>query len=361
MTRLALLPALLFCACRPAGSLDDARRLLREGALAEACATARANLERGGRPGQLAALRVWLDCETRRGEARVVARHLEQLPDGALRAYGEALLAIATDPGSLDRALALLTRAAARWPGEAELSYRAALLLLADGDAARALPLLERSCRTSDTAACCAARAHALLDLGRAGEALAEVRRLPRLAPRPEDLAQGRALILRASRRAAEIPEAARTGLLRARELLEVRERPSEALRVCEELLAEHPRLAAAHTLLGLAQLRLGNLAEAMAAFQRGAELNPQDARNPLFLAVLHETGGRLEQSAAAYRRALALDPFLGQAALRLAELLVKLGRGEEARGLLGHARIVQPGLAATVAKRLAALPRAAR
>jgi Flp pilus assembly protein TadD len=104
--------------------------------------------------------------------------------------------------------------------------------------------------------------------------------------------------------------------------------------------------------------LRLGNQADAVVGFRRGAELNPNDARNPLFLGVLHETGRRVEESVLAYRQALELDPFLGQAALRLAELLARQGRIEEARRMLVHARTVQPSLVATVAARLAALRR---
>jgi tetratricopeptide (TPR) repeat protein len=352
---------LVLTGCRPAGTLEDARRLLREGDLAAACRAAQGAFARGGRAQALAALRSWIDCETRRGEERRVARALAARPEeDPVRLYGEALLAFARDAGALPDALARLARAAERWPDEAELPYRAAVLLLADEDARRALPLLERACRLADTAACAVARAHALCDLGRVAEAYAEVRRVPRLSPRPEDLAQGRALIRRLGRRAEEVPEAARARLDRVRELLEVRERPGEALRLCEELLVDFPRLALLHTLAGLSQLRLGNLAEAVVELRRGAELNPGDARNPLFLAVIHETGGRIEESVASYRRALELDPFLGQAALRLAELQTKLGQLDEARRLYAHARAVQPSLAATVAKRLAGL-RAAR
>ncbi len=338
---LALL-ALLASGCARPATLDEAQRWLRAGELGRACPALARLAESGSRARQLEALRGWIDCLARSGELERAERWLAARPADGARAYGEALLAVARTPAALPQALALLEEASRRWPAVAELPYRAAVLLLADEQPAPALALLDRACRLEATAACAVARAHALLDLGREEEALAEVARVPRLQPRRADVTRGRALIQRLARRRAAVPEAARERFRRARELLDRHDRPGEALRVLEELLVDHPRLGAAHSLVGLAQLKLGNGADAVVALRRAAELDPLDATNPLFLGVLYQTRGRAAEAIEAYRRALRLDPFLARAAQRLGELLLRGGRAAEAAEVLEAARAVE-------------------
>jgi tetratricopeptide (TPR) repeat protein len=340
------LGALLFVGCASrAPRLTHAKRLLEEGQLRQACAELRQLVEQpAARARRLSALRGWVDCLARAGELDQARRHLARQPDDGARWYGQALVDVADSPAGLGSALQLLRRAAERWPDQAEIPYRAAVLLLADEQPGAALPLLERACRLADSAACAVARAHAWLDLDRLSEALAEVGRAVRLQPRRADIARGRALIQRIGRRTANIPAAARERHQQLLELVQRQERAAEAIRLAEELLMDHPRLGPVQTLLGLAQLRLGNAAEAVVALRRAAQLAPYDAANPLYLGVIHQGRGRLEESVEHYRAALRLDPFLGRAAQQLGEILLRLRRPSEAALALDHAVAVDGG-----------------
>lgn len=303
--------------------------------LLAACRALEAMVQRGGaRDRQLQAIRVWVDCLARTGELDRAATALAGLPRAA-RLYGQALVTVGRDPAALPRAVGLLDQAAAAWPAEAEPPYRAAVLLLADDQPAKALPRLERAARLRDSAAVAVARAHALLDLGRTEEALTEVRRVPGLDPGEAELRKGRALIQRIARRTRTVPRDARKAYREALDLLQHTDRAGQCIRALEGILLDHPRLAAAYTLLGLAHLRLGNAADAVVALRRALELNPLDATNPLYLAVIYQKRGQLPQSITYFRRALELDPFLVRAARELAQLLLREGRAKEAATVL--------------------------
>ena len=325
----------LLGACAAPVTLSQGRALMKRGRLEQACG----GLERlvVGAPDRgehLAAIRSWVDCLSRAGELRRAPPILAGLPEGP-RLYGRALLEVGRSPARVPRAVKLLARASRRWPDEAEIPYRAGVLLLADDQARAALPLLARAARLRDSAADAVARAHALLDLGRTAEALAQVRRVVVLRPTASDLARGRALIQRIARRTRVVPESARERYREALDLLQRRDLAGRCVREVEGILLDHPRLAAAHTLLGLAHLRLGNAAEAVVALRRAHELNPLDATNPLYLAVIYSRRGQAERGIELYRSALELDPFLLGAARELGQLLLRQGRGREAAAVL--------------------------
>jgi len=335
---LALLSTLALAAgCPPArGGLDQARTMMAKGQLREACSRLRPLVSRRdlAHHDQLKTIRTWVDCLARTGDLQQADRELASVDEPA-RLYGRALVAVGKGPSGLPRAVKLLARAAGRWPGEAEIPYRMGVLLLADSQPSAALPHLERASKLQDTAAAAVARAHALLDLGRTAEALQQVRRVPTLQPSQRDIRRGRALIQRVSRRSRAIPRSVRKPYRAALDLLRRRDLAAECARTIDGILLDHPRLGAAHTLLGLAQLRLGNAADAVVALRRAAKLNSLDATNPLYLAVIYQKRGQVERSIVNYRKALDLDPFLLQAGRELGQLLLRQGRSREAAEVL--------------------------
>jgi tetratricopeptide (TPR) repeat protein len=342
----ALLSAVVaLVACAPPADLDRARHHLRSGELRRACVELRALVDRpAARRTSLSTLRSWIDCLARSGELDVARRYLASRPNDGARFYGEALVEVSGSPAALPRALKLLEEAGRRWPDQAEIPYRAAVLLLADEQPSAALPLLERSCRVEDTAACAVALAHALLDLDRAPEALAAAARVPQLQPERTDVARGRALIQRVMRRTRSVPASARVRYQQLLELVQRQEKAAETVRLAREILVDHPRLGPVHLLLGLGQLRLGNAGEAVVALRRAAELLPLEATGHLYLAVIHQSRGRLEESVNHFREALRRDPFLGQAALQLGELQLRLRRPREAALALDRAVALDGG-----------------
>jgi tetratricopeptide (TPR) repeat protein len=120
-----------------------------------------------------------------------------------------------------------------------------------------------------------------------------------------------------------------------ALDLLHRHDRAGACIRKVEELLMDHPRIAAAQTLLGLANFRLGNSAAAVVALRQADALNRYDATNPLYLALIYQQRGRREKAATHFRRALALDPFHAQAARELGRILLATGRTKEAAEVL--------------------------
>jgi tetratricopeptide (TPR) repeat protein len=323
-------------ASSPDKELREAREQLRAGKLLAACQRLeRLAAARGPRAAQLEALRSWIACLSRSGELRRARPALDGRAEDGGKLYALALVRVAQAPANLPGALRLLERAGRSWPDQGEIPYRAAVLLLADARPAAALTLLRRAGRLDDSAAVAAARAHALLDLGRTTEALRQVRRVPQLKPGPVDIRRGRALIRRIARRTRRIPRAAVPLFREALDALHQHDRAGECIRKVEELLMDHPRLAAAHTLLGLANFRLGNTAVAVVALRRAAKLNPLDPTNPLYQALIVSRRGRLTEAATHFRAALELDPFHVQAARELGKILLAAHRpGEAARVL---------------------------
>lgn len=154
--------------------------------------------------------------------------------------------------------------------------------------------------------------------------------------------------------------------------------RLDEAVALCREELEKDPNNAGFYALLGRTREAAGDFAEAAAAYQRAAELNPKDAfsrrrylelkarlagADPLketknllkavkgrSAAELHAWRGqelkrlsRLAEAAEEYRLAQSLDPENGFYREQLAFILYRLGRYEEALPLLKAAAEHRP------------------
>lgn len=339
-----LLAALCAAGCTPRRSLEETRRLLAAGELRSACAAARdlVDAEEDADARQLDALRTWIECLARSGrlaEAHRWVTHAaaDEARQGPAARYARALILVSGSAAALPRALAELAAAARLRPRLAELRYRAGVLLLADEQPARALPLLERACALREGAACRVAQAHALLDLGRTEDALAAARRVPALRPNPAELRRGRALIQRIARRERRVPAAIDARYRRAVADLVRGDRAQQAADAAENLLLAHPDVPALHSLLGAAQLRLGQVTTAATTLARAAELDARDPRNHIYLGMIHEAAQRWVEAAKRYRRALRFDPFSRQATEGLARALHKAQRPQEAAAALAR------------------------
>lgn len=329
--------------CTPrAASLTEAQRAMAAGDWLAACPMFESlALANGSRAARLEAIRRGVDCHRKAGSLDRFTTRMSRL-EPPLRLYLEALSSLARDPARLPQAVGLLDRAGQLWPDEAEIPFRAGLMLLGNDEAARALPLLERACRLESSAACAAALAHALLDLGQRDEALEQARAIPGLLPRPQDLLHGRHLIARLARRDQAVPEPAAGRLRQAVALLPQEDRLAEAQKLLEDLLLDFPRLAPAHSMLGLVRLRLGNPAEAVMAFRQAALLNPKDPQNYFNLALIYNERNQWEQVVTLLRQTLQLDPFDARAARLQGEALLRLQRPGDAAEALE--RLVQVG-----------------
>ncbi len=328
--------SLLLTSCAPTGDIAQARKHLADSKPVKACRILEALVKREApRPRRLEVLRLWIHCSEQSGMLAEALERVEELSAGGDRLYASALVQMAQSPANLSRAVALLAQAQKSWPDQGEIPYRAAVLLLADHQPARALPLLRTGCKLSDTAACAVATAHALLDLGRTSEALAAARRVPGLHPRSVDVRRGRAFIRRLRKRTQTFPAGTRDRHRAALDMLNRQDRAGECIKILDEVLLDHPRLAAAHSLLGLAHLRLGNRGEAVAAFRRAGKLAPLDATNHHYLGVIYQGRGRARTAAVHFRRALDLDPFHADAAARLGKSLLAAGDPRKAAQVL--------------------------
>ncbi len=77
----------------------------------------------------------------------------------------------------------------------------------------------------------------------------------------------------------------------------------------------------------GLAFARLRQPQQALAAFDRAREIDPQSPRVPIHTGTLYLMAGRREEAAAAYREALALNPHAASAHVSLAVMATEEGR----------------------------------
>jgi len=330
-----MLACFVAAACKPAAQdLPSARNALRRGTLncekAEALSMKLAGDDKNARKG-LAAQRLWIDCMDRTGRLAEAANILRNRPTTPPVLYARALVRITQDPAALKPTLQLLNTAGQRWPKEDEFPYRAGLLLLANEEAKRALPLLKKACNLRSTAHCTVALAHAMLDLDRPTEALEEVRKLSKLSPRPQDVARGRSLISRLNHRRSQIPQKARIQFAKALELLNKKDRPYEAATILRRLTGDHPHFARAYTLFGICQLRLGNEAEAVVAIRHAARLDKRDPLNPKLLAATYQRRGQLERALGLYQSAHQLDPLDLRTLNNMAEIHLLLGLSQKA------------------------------
>jgi tetratricopeptide (TPR) repeat protein len=345
---LILLLALAVCSSGCAGgqsSVADARKLLRAGETGPGCEMVAELVKVGaGSTGErLEGLRLFIDCTRKLGELDRAEARVEGLQAPGLRLYGQAMITLARSPANLDAALSLLDRAGKAMPQASEIPYRAGLIRLMNGEATLARPLLEKSYKLEATAACAVTLAHALLDLGQTEAAMAQIIVADKLQPGPREIKRGRALVRRIQRRTRAVPPGARQRFQRAMSLLRDEDKASECLRAVEEVILEYPNFPGAHTLMGLAQLRLSNPAEAVVALRRAEALNPLDATNPFYLALIYHKRQRWDDTARLLQRALRLDPFHLRALKLLGEVWLRTRRYKRAATLHDRLTTLQP------------------
>ncbi len=109
--------------------------------------------------------------------------------------------------------------------------------------------------------------------------------------------------------------------LLRQAASLQAKGQPSAAVAACRRALFLDQRQGAAHRLLGQALLDLKRLDEAVAAYQKAAELQADDAQVHFELGYACRQAGDIPAAAQATARALALRPDFRAAALAHAEV----------------------------------------
>lgn len=108
-------------------------------------------------------------------------------------------------------------------------------------------------------------------------------------------------------------------------------------------VLKQAPDAAVALHLLALCEARLGNRAEADAAFRGALRLTPGDAQIRNNLGNFLKAGGDLQGALAQYGAALDANPALHQARLNRASALVQMDRAADALGDVAALRAVAP------------------
>jgi tetratricopeptide (TPR) repeat protein len=248
--------------------------------------------------------------------AATVARPQDPLPQVQL-----ALALLSLDPTRVGEAVRPLGRAAELRPDRGEYHYLAGALLLDDERLAQALPLLERAVAIDPKrAGPRLALAQALLDAGAAARARDVLAPVPELVITADEAERGRKLSARLPGQFRGLPPDVRAAYRRAAGLLG-EELAGQAVAAAEDLVRSRPGFAAAHTLLALAHLKLGNDAKAFAALQRASELNPDDSTNHLYLGLIYLDRDRVSQATPHLEKALFLDPFSTRATAALAKL----------------------------------------
>jgi tetratricopeptide (TPR) repeat protein len=270
-------------------------------------------------------LRLRARCRAVLGEAAAAVAEARAAaaarPDDPLPQVELALALLALQPTRVDEALRPLGRARQLRPERAEYPYLEGALLLDDERVAQALPLLERAVALDGRrAAPRLALAQALLDAGAAARARAVLAPVPELELTADEVERGRKLSAGAAGLFRGLPADVRAAYRRAAGLLD-EELPGQAVAAAEDLVRSRPGFAAAHTLLALAHLKLGNDARAFAALQRAGELNPDDPTNQLYLGLILLDRDRVPQASRHLERALALDPFNARATAALAKI----------------------------------------
>ncbi|HOX42556.1 MAG TPA: tetratricopeptide repeat protein [Myxococcota bacterium] len=351
MTRLAaaltaLLLVLAGAGCKhgpdlrlPRDPIEAARQLTRQGEPEEALKRLDSYL--AGKPAELAAHRALVEAALAAGRlAEAEARYQKLLaaPGSAgLGRYGLGLVALARGPAGMAAALEAFALAEAL-VDEPELPYRIGRVLALDGRHAEAVVAFQRALGRGQPEP--AVRLHlaaSLARLGRAAEALEQLRAAAGQPLKPVEAALGRTVAEELYDPTRALPPEVAAEVHRAEEQLS-QDLANQALAQLDGLLTRFPETAYLHTLRGLAHSRLQNDGQAIAAFEKALELQPAD---PVALVGLGDVYQRLERWSEArdfFERASALDPFDPEACQRLGNLALALN--DFARALVALERL---------------------
>jgi tetratricopeptide (TPR) repeat protein len=107
--------------------------------------------------------------------------------------------------------------------------------------------------------------------------------------------------------------------------------RPQEARSLLAAVVAQQPRLAEAHRLLGMACRMMGVSADAEAAFRAAIAADKKNPAHAAEFAAFLEAEGRTKEAERQFRAALALNRRFAPAVSGLAHLLLDQGRAVEA------------------------------
>jgi tetratricopeptide (TPR) repeat protein len=207
---------------------------------------------------------------------------------------------------------------------EAEKYYREGTDLLKT-DAEKAVELLTKSLELGpDAPPALYNRATAYASLGRAEEALADVKRLEKVAPK---IGAKLRLYLRAS--AVPYTDIAvhefKAGKLK------------EALKACDQAIIYDPELADAWVVKGIVLKKLGETDKALDCYNKAAAAEPDSYEAYINRAELHSEQKRFDQALADFSKAIGLrpdepSPYSGRAAVYAALEMPKLAEADRAK-----------------------------
>jgi tetratricopeptide (TPR) repeat protein len=308
---------------RTPGLLDEARKLHRAGALAEAQAAYERVLAGDGRHWQaLAGLgTIRLQLGAFEEGARFLQRSLDLNPEQPLTHYNRGI-ALQT-LGRLSESVASYECVLANEPQHAEALCNRGLALHDLGRLDEALPSYDRAIAVNpQLAEAHFNRGRLLRAIGRAEEALASF---------------DHALAIR--------PDHAEAWCERGNALFYLR-RPEQALTSYDRALALDPDYVEAHNNRGDALKELTRHDEALASYQRAIALAPDFARLHGNLGNALKAAGRLQDALASYDRALRIDPDLADVHYNRGNALHALDRPAEALAAYERAVALRPDLA---------------
>ncbi len=250
--------------------------------------------------------------------------------------------------------LALWSDTAARRPGNNGVHINLGNALLDRGRAAEALAQFEEALRLQpDDAAAYYNAANALVRLGRLEDAIGHFQAALHLQPAYFDAHTnlGETLL-----RAGRIPEAVKEYATAVRLEPDLPEahynlgnalaragRGPDAVRQLQAALRLRPDYSEAYNNLGNLRLRSGRMDEAMTNYAAAIRANPANAEARLNLGGALAKLNRLPEAAAQYDAVLHLRPDSIEAAFNLGAIYFRLDRLEEARGLFERVLRLQP------------------
>jgi protein O-GlcNAc transferase len=333
----------------PTGEVDKmvaARNLTRAGKPEKAFERFEEILE--SEPGNLVAHRGLVEAAYYAGRLDEVAGRYESLAGRSgsegLGAYGLGLVEVSRGPGHMDTALERFHKAAALMPKEADVPYRIGLILLLNGENQKAAAAIQRAIKLDpNRAAFYIAYGGALVRLGRAREALQEMRRILVLSPTPQEAEKARAISAKVFDPMRGAPPEVAQDLSRVVEYLN-QDTTQLALAEAEKILARNPEVPFAYVLKGLAHSRMENNGEAVVAFERALALRPD---SPVALMALGDVYARSEKWTRArefYEKAVTLDPFDAEAHRRMGDLAKARSDFDRAVAAYGILALLTPG-----------------